>query len=104
VLFDEELLTFTEAAKSLPAVNGSRLHPATIWRWSTKGVRGIRLETRKLGGRSLTSKEALERFTTALAEAGPITRENHTSPRPRSPERRLKEIATAEAELASAGL
>jgi hypothetical protein len=72
MLFDEQIMTFTEAAKALPSVNGRRIHVSTLWRWSQRGVGGIRLETRRLGGRVVTSKEALERFTSELAtQSGP---------------------------------
>jgi hypothetical protein len=43
-----------------------RVSAATWWRWATKGVRGVRLETVALGGRRYTSAEALARFTRAL--------------------------------------
>jgi len=67
MLHDEQIITFSEAAKSLPAINGRKPHASTIWRWARKGVNGIRLETRRLGGRFVTSLEALERFSEKLA-------------------------------------
>jgi hypothetical protein len=103
MLFDEELLTLCEAAKALPAVGGCRIHTSTLWRWSTKGVKGVRLETRRLGGRIFTSREALERFATALAEAGSPHREGHSMARARTSARRAKDVAAANAELDAAG-
>jgi hypothetical protein len=61
-LLSESLLTLTEASKRLP----TRPHAATIWRWYTHGLRGRRLETAIVGGRRVTSVEALERFVAAL--------------------------------------
>lgn len=68
MLFDEEPLTLTEATKALPSLNGRRLHVSTLWRWARKGVHGVQLETRRIGVRIVTSREALERFTKTLAE------------------------------------
>jgi hypothetical protein len=57
----EQLITLKEAAALLP----SRPHISTIARWA-KGLKNGRcLETVKVGGRVLTSREALfERFLT----------------------------------------
>ena len=49
----ERLLTFTEAAKSLPG----RPNVATLWRWRTAGCRGVKLETILVGGKRYTSRE-----------------------------------------------
>ena len=68
MLHDEAILTFTEAAKALPPLDGRRVHSNTLWRWARRGIRDVRLEVQRLGGRFYTSKEALERFTKALAE------------------------------------
>ena len=74
MLTNETILSFSEAAARLPRVNGKRIHPSSLWRWARKGVRGVRLETRLLGGRLVTSLEALERFTTRLADIYPPER------------------------------
>jgi hypothetical protein len=60
-LLSEQLLTFAEVATWL------RRDYATIWRWSKSGVPGpdgepVRLESVRVGGNSLTSREAVERF------------------------------------------
>jgi Protein of unknown function (DUF1580) len=54
----ERLLSFTQAAKALPG----RVHLSTIHRWRLGGVRGIKLESVLIGGKRLTSAEALQRF------------------------------------------
>jgi hypothetical protein len=43
----------------------TRLDPAPV-RWSTKGLRGIRLETIRVGSTTCTSLEALQRFFDGL--------------------------------------
>lgn len=41
-------------------------HCATVWRWATKGVRGIRLATVIVGGRRMVTPQALEEFLQRL--------------------------------------
>jgi len=109
MLQDEQILTFTEAAKILPKINGRRPHPSTLWRWARRGINGLYLETRRVGGRFVTSAEALERFTKALAEI-PVHAELPLAPTPpptkgkRSPSQRAKDLARTERELSAAGI
>ena len=59
----EKLKTLTEAAKDLPRRRSNRPTAiSTVYRWSTKGLRGHKLETILIGGVRFTSSEALERF------------------------------------------
>jgi hypothetical protein len=58
----EELLSLAQAARRLPG----RPHISTLHRWANPGVKGVRLETVRLGGRRFTSVEALQRFTERL--------------------------------------
>jgi hypothetical protein len=63
----EELLTFSQAARRLPRLRNDRpINPATIWRWGTVGVRGVKLETIKVGAVNCTSVQALGRFLATL--------------------------------------
>ena len=48
---------------------GVRPHLATIHRWCTKGSRGIKLESKVLGGRRFATIEAVQRFMDAVTEA-----------------------------------
>lgn len=54
----ETLISLKDAARRLPG----RPHVSTLWRWSTRGVRNIRLETSLVGARRFTSLEAIARF------------------------------------------
>ena len=106
-LLEEQLCTFNEAAAWLPRVGGKRLSTSTVWRWARKGIKGVRLEVRRVGSRFLTSHEALDRFTKALGE--PSLASDNT-PRPASPRRgrsdaqRKVDIARAQKELEKDGL
>lgn len=61
---NEKLILLTEAAKEIPGKNG-RLSIRALYRWIAKGVKGARLETVKVGGRVMTSHEAVQRFIAA---------------------------------------
>jgi hypothetical protein len=54
-----------------PGRRGKRTHLSTLLRWVTRGSAGpdgmiVRLEALRLGGRWMTSSEALQRFAEAL--------------------------------------
>lgn len=48
-----------------PRIRPSRQAP---WRWCNKGVRGIRLEHSRIGGRIVTSEAAVLRFLLAVVD------------------------------------
>ena len=60
----EQLITFEEAAASVPVP----VHRQTIQNWSKRGVCGILLESYRIGNRSYTSAEAVQRFLAKLNE------------------------------------
>jgi hypothetical protein len=90
-IYSEELKTFRQAAESLPG----RPAPSTPWRWSRRGLRGIRLESVLIGGTRYTSSEALQRFvdavTAASERANDGERPEEVHERDESATRRLKE-------------
>lgn len=66
----EELVTLAQAAKFYPNRRGGwGVDPATIWRHTTKGVRGERLDFLMCGGTRMTSREAVLRFFAAVTAA-----------------------------------
>src|SRR3990170_7891939 len=103
----ETALTLSQAACELPKLGGRKLHASSLWRWARKGVRGVKLDYARLGGRIVTSREALSRFGAKLAEAdriedsSPLEREAAkcqapvTTGKPRSAKRRAEDIARA---------
>jgi hypothetical protein len=101
---NEQLLSLTDAAKSLPHRRaGKRPNVATLYRWCQIGVRGIRLEYSQIAGTKCTSKEALSRFfdrLTAQAESGraPVPQPTKISAA------RRKQIEAAEKRLQAAGI
>ena len=63
----EEIISVSAAGRYC-ACDGRSPSPVTLWRWATKGCgkNHVRLETIRIGGRTCTSREALQRFLEAL--------------------------------------
>src|SRR4051812_5747295 len=84
ISLSEEIRSLTHATKLLPSRRGDRPpHVSCLFRWAKHGLRGVRLETLRVGGTLCTSREALERFFARLAELdGPnLTRAEIPTPR-----------------------
>jgi hypothetical protein len=96
----EEIRTITSATKLLPARRGDRpVHSSCLFRWAKHGLRGVRLETIRVGGTLCTSREALERFFARLAE---LDGRGGDTTRTETPARRRREIAEASREAEAA--
>lgn len=50
--------------KAVADVN--RIHISTVYRWVSRGIDGVRLETYRIGGRRYVHRRALEEFDRAL--------------------------------------
>ncbi|MDP1561171.1 MAG: DUF1580 domain-containing protein [Pirellulaceae bacterium] len=59
---DDTYVPLKDAPKFLP----TRPHFATVFRWATKGVRGVTLETLIVGGQRFTTERAIQQFLAAL--------------------------------------
>jgi hypothetical protein len=65
----EPLITFREASDILPRRRGGKkTHISTWYRWSTRGCKGVVLETIQCGGTRVTSAAAVARFLRRLSE------------------------------------
>ena len=105
MLTTESVFTFAELARRLPRIGGKKIHVSTLHRWCRKGVRGVCLEFRMLGGRMVTSLEAVDRFSRRLAEGeGRPRPPQGRRVRERSPSQREREIARAGRVLEEAGI
>lgn len=91
-ILTETRLTLSQLARA------QGVSPATTWRWTIKGVRGVKLESLAVGGRRVTSAEAFERF---IAATNPST---VATPKVATPHQRQKAIEAAERELSEAGI
>ncbi|KAA5546027.1 DUF1580 domain-containing protein [Roseiconus nitratireducens] len=59
-LLTEDLVSIPDAAKLFPS--SARPHQATVWRWQNRGLRGVKLETVRIGQHRFTSRQAVTRF------------------------------------------
>lgn len=60
--FEEPVMTLAEAAGWLERRFGRRPNVASVWRWATRGCKGVKLGTISLGRYRFTTVSALERF------------------------------------------
>ena len=63
-LREETLIALRDVPRWLPrcSMTGKPVHVSAIYRWATRGIQGVTLETIKVGGTTYTSAEALQRF------------------------------------------
>lgn len=67
----EKLIPLRDVPSCLPLrPNGNRLHISAVYRWTLRGIKGVVLETVRIGGTTYTSREALQRFSERLT--GPV--------------------------------
>ena len=96
----EQLLTLRQAAARLPRRRaGRKASVSTVYRWTTRGCRGVQLDYLQVGATRCTSVEALGRFFGQLttAASGPSTVCRSASNRERA-------IRQADEELAKDGI
>jgi hypothetical protein len=63
----ETLISLEEARRSIPWP----VSILSVARWARTGCRGVKLESARVGGRIVTSREALERFLEGLNREEP---------------------------------
>ena len=103
-LLQEDVTSLAAAGKLFPGSRGAeRVSPTTTFRWATKGVRTpagvVKLETFRAGRRLFSTKQAVERFVTALSTpADPVA-----TPTVRTPSARRKAADAAAEALKAAG-
>lgn len=59
------LIALSVAAKMVPSRSGKGVSICTLWRWTTRGVRGQVLWSTLVGGTRFTSIAAIEQFIAA---------------------------------------
>jgi hypothetical protein len=95
-ILSESVITLAEAARRLPGCP----HVSTLHRWRTRGLRGVRLRTSKIGGKRMVALRALEEFCAAVTAASDGKRQQATH----NSKRREREIAKVEGELTKLGI
>ena len=61
-ILSEDVISLHEARQELEPIFGKRPDKTTLYRWCLKGIGGTKLEHVRIGGRILTSRQALTRF------------------------------------------
>lgn len=106
----EELITLTEATRHLPKVDGKKVAVCTLWRWCRQGLRGVYLEYVRVGRKICTTREALLRFFSELADLDQrISPDRRSCPPflkrpPITSRQRQRALAEADAVLERAGI
>lgn len=73
-LLAEGLVRLSELARALPARHGrtKRMSGVSLWRWATRGIRGVTLEAIRMpDGNYVSSRPALVRFLQAIQRPRP---------------------------------
>jgi hypothetical protein len=76
---------------------GKALNFSTIWRWALHGVRGVKLETVRVGGTTCTTEQSIIRFIERLSDPG-LRQDSST------PSDIQRDHVAAERRLAAAGV
>jgi hypothetical protein len=80
---DDNLIPLSQVPRLFPPrANGKTVHISAVYRWAQRGVRGVRLETLKVGGTSYTSMDAVQRFAEELTRASRPTSGELNEPAP----------------------
>jgi len=94
----DELLTLPEAAGELPRRRGGkRPHVATLHRWCTHGLGGVRLRVVRVGGTRCTTRAWLTDFFERLAQQQGLAPPSAPTPTPAA-QRRAHRRAEVQAE------
>lgn len=92
----EQLIPISEVPRRLPPrTTGKRVHISAVYRWLQRGVRGVVLESVRVGGSTYTSVEALQRFADQLSS----DRHDDLSLSTTTPAWRQKQIEAASREV-----
>lgn len=68
----ENLIPLRDVPRFLPPrSNGKRVHISAVYRWTLRGIKGVVLETIRIGGTRYTSREAIQRFSERLTGPAP---------------------------------
>jgi Protein of unknown function (DUF1580) len=62
IVTSEDLLPINGVPKFLEKRIGKRINLSTVYRWKTRGICGVRLETVSVGGGSFTTPDAMNEF------------------------------------------
>ena len=68
-IYRQEPMSLAAAAKAFGRLRGRVPHVSTVWRWCTKGVRGVRLQSYVVGGTRVITAEAIDTFLAQTSDS-----------------------------------
>jgi hypothetical protein len=89
--------------KEIPKYVPGRPSVCTVWRWASRGCRGVRLKTWSVGNRRFTTREAIAEFIATRTADSELARPMDAPAEPMSRARQAA-IEKAKAELDAAGV
>lgn len=92
------MIRVSAAAHVVERITGERPHAATLHRWATRGLKGVKLRTAYAGGHRRTTEQWVREFFEAVTESANAGRSN-TSPRIN-----MRSADKADRELSAAGI
>ena len=91
---EETLIPIGQVPQKLPPrPSGKSVHVTSVYRWINHGVRGVKLESLKVGGTTYTSTEALQRFAEGLSHPRDVSTPPYSLTRQREIERAAREVS-----------
>lgn len=91
----EAILSLKDSCDCFPGRD--HVHISTVQRWRLRGVRGVRLEVVRVGGKTFTTREAISRFIAAQNQ-------DTSAPLTLSPNQRQRQSDAAREALRAAGV
>jgi hypothetical protein len=98
-IWEETPVDLSEASRIIPG-NPSK---QSLYIWTTKGIRGVVLETVQVGAKRFTSREAIGRFVAALSDPAKVAEVKANTPALRSPREQKRAAKKAGERLKKAG-
>jgi hypothetical protein len=88
---NDRLLPLREAADLFPRRRmGAKVNVATLWRWMTRGARGVVLETVRVGNQNYTTEQAVRDFI--VAQSRPIAADGNGNSHSNNAIKRLEQL------------
>ena len=82
----EQLVRLSRAARLVEQITGDGVSPATLYRWASRGLSGVRLRVLCTGGHMRTNEQWLRNFFEELSEV----RQSNSTPKKSRDDRRVR--------------
>jgi len=100
----DRMVRLGPAAAIVQEITGERPHKATLYRWASRGLRGVRLRTAFAGGHRRTTEAWVREFFDAVTAAADGNQASHLPGTESRSDRRTRSVAAAARTLEAAGI